>query len=213
MKTSKRIFTAEERDDICRSYRTAKDPEKQILILSELYVCDRKNIEEVLQKANLRTYKSEPTTRSIHSKLVIPERNKRPRRTWTSKDIEELFRLKAQGWTHEALANHFNVTIHSINGQICKHKDTIEPVAAPMQSLSTAEVESLPKACRLFEKPNDSHSDVISSTIALLEKFQKDFCNTSDPNNSLDAYRVGVMIGRFSNEVDNLLRRLREVVK
>lgn len=212
MKTSQRIFTAEERDDICRSYRTAKDPEKQIFILSELYVCDRKNIEEVLQKANLRTYNSEPTKRSTYSNLDIPECSKRPRRTWTSKDIEELFRLKAQGWTHVALANHFNVTINSINGQICKHKDTIEP-AAPGQRLSAVEVESLPKGCKLFEEPNDSHLDVISSTIALLEKFQKDFCNTSDPNNSLDAYRVGVMVGRFSNKVDNLLRRLREVVK
>lgn len=211
MKTSKRIFTAEERDDICRSYRTAKDPEKQIFILSELYVCDRKNIEEVLQEANLRTYKSEPTKRSIYSKLVIPERNKRPRRTWTSKDIEELFRLKAQGWTHRALANYFNVTINSINGQVCKYKETMEP-ATPEQSSGTIKVGSSAEDCNLLEE-HVNPSDVISDTIALLKEFQKDFCSTSGSNKPLDAYRVGVMVGMFSNKVDNLLRRLQKVAK
>lgn len=53
MKQFSKTFTEEEKREICKNYRIAKNPKEQIGILADLNACSKSSIEAVLEEAGL----------------------------------------------------------------------------------------------------------------------------------------------------------------
>ena len=193
MSYSKRTFTDAEREDICKSYRTARDPQKQISILAELYVCDKRSIEAVLQSANLWKCKAP-------AKKASPKRTRTggARRAWSAEDISQLVEFKAKGMSNIEIAKHFNISASSVSSQVFKHKKEIEAYST-----------SVSNVC---DNASSSYDDP-TCAVELLQEFQRTFCDCINSAEPIDAYKIGVKIGQFSAKIDALLERLDRLVK
>ena len=130
--TSK-TFTEDEKKDICKSYRLAKDPAKQIKTLAELNACYKSDIECVLRESGLLTKKNhEASLPNIKNfKPIVPigdvlEKKPRSKHSWEDWEIKDLILLKAKGLTNTDLAEHFGVSVPALNNQVFLHRAEID---------------------------------------------------------------------------------------
>lgn len=190
-----KTFTEEEKIDIRTSYRQAKDPEKQISILADLYACRKSDIEQIvndLQQSSATTSNKVTSQKSKHR--------------WTSEEIAEMCSLKAKNTPIKEIAKHFRVSVAAVQGQLAKHK----PQEAP--SVPLPPMVNLPYIVEPSERTSTKAKSSASTlnyftAIEYLKEFQVLASNIA-LNTTDDVLNFGIALGEFSYKVAEFLKEV-----
>lgn len=118
------MLTPAEKDDIRRSYREAKDKQKQIEIMQDLYLTTKQEIIEVLEESN--DYCPKKAGRPPKSQVVLPKPFPIPEQPEKPKLVRKAYPLNRPG--------------DAVVAAIKKELDRVSlDVAAKRQQLSLAE--------------------------------------------------------------------------
>ena len=190
-----KTFTEEEKIDIRTSYRQAKDPEKQISILADLYACRKSDIECVVKDLQQSS--------ATKSNKVTSQKSKH---RWTSEEITELRSLKAKNTPIKEIAKHFRVSVPAVQGQLAKHKPQEAP-SAPLPPMVNLPYIVEPSE-RTSTKAKSSASTLNYFTaIEYLKEFQVLASNIA-LNTTDDVLNFGIALGEFSYKVAEFLKEV-----
>lgn len=115
MSQTSKTFTREEKQEICVSYKQARDQEAQIVILSELNACPICDITAILKESGLLKPK--------RSTLKHPTaRRSSKRHFWTDEEISEIQKLRDEGAKVREIADKFGVSETSIRCRLHRSK-------------------------------------------------------------------------------------------
>lgn len=195
-------FTEQERLDIRTSYRQAKNPEKQLSILSELHACSVADIVSVVQ--DLMDAPKASATRSSNKRKYS-----NPRHNWSESEIKDLIACRSQGMPLSELANKYNVSVPAIRQKLDKFKhiaNESESHASAKDTVTSSGVEvvNLPFISKSSKSSTANSCIELERAISLLKEFQSIVSNVS-LNASSDIFIFGKLIGELSCKVSQLL--------
>ena len=263
-----KTFTAVEKSNICKDFRLAKDPKKQITVLAELNSCSTSEIEFVLCEAGLLTSEGKvvlkPELATTKPTLRKPREASKQHHKWSPDEIDRLILLKSEGKSNVEIAEELGVSVASVGGQVHKFKNDIEQRKNTLlqdsqfckicktddsknlfmtssgdcfivnnsnfEETSSSEVKFAPLP--YIVKPNNSQDsdssleppellvpndasdplDLVPEAINLLEEIQTIF-NRVNLNSMSSVYEFGLLVGKESAKIDDLLERMKQIGK
>lgn len=123
-----------------------------------------------------------------------------------------LIDLKAQGKTNHQVAQHFGVSVPSVNGQVFKHSDKISARALQLEYERETFKLSATEVSECTEEVERS-KDVLPDVIELLREFQNTFLLGANLDRPTGIYKLGIAIGQYSTKVDAMLERLSNIAE
>lgn len=215
---SSKTFTDNEKAEICRSYRLAKDPSKQITALAELNACSKSDITRILQDAKLLPMNDPETAlpNLQNFKPIVPigdvlDKKPKAKHTWTECEITDLIFLKAKGIPNKALAERFGVSISSVNNQVFLHKAEIDAKIFELnvEAAQNEEIDAKSELPDLMKTEPNNITTPIDDVVRFLEDFKSEFSGPIKLDSNSDIYSLGLKIGMLTSKVDDLLGRLK----
>lgn len=197
MLASHKTFTEEEKIDIRTSYRQAKDPEKQISILADLYACRKSDIEHIVNDLQQKQ------SSAAKSNKVTSQKSKH---RWTSEEIAEMCSLKAKNTPIKEIAKHFRVSVASVQGQLAKHKPQEAPSAPLPPKVNLPYIVKPSENTSTKARPSASTLNYFTA-IEYLKEFQVLASNIA-LNTTDDVLNFGIALGEFSYKVAEFLKEV-----
>ena len=111
------MLTPAEKDDIRRSYREAKDKQKQIEIMQDLYLTTKQEIIEVLEESN--DYCPKKAGRPPKSQVVLPKPFPIPEQPEKHKPVRKAYPLNRPG---DAVVEAVKRELERVSGEVTNMK-------------------------------------------------------------------------------------------